>query len=203
MPADGGFLAERRRIVFAIVPSMLGGCMAGPKPSAQTTPSPRRSLPRSRRAQASFDDFLPYLITRLAYDLNLDLIDKLRPRDINLARWRILAVLAMGDGLTVNEIIERSMMQQSALSRVLMKMEAEHYLRREPRRDDARYVQVFLTDKGRRLFQSLDPVVRRRQERLLAGFSADEVEAAFPSRRNAGRSVASAATVASMSSSLL
>ena len=131
------------------------------------------------RAEASFDNFLPYLITRLAYDLNLDLIEKLRREDINLARWRILAVLAMGDGLTVSEIIERAMMQQSALSRVLMKMEEEQYLRRAPRPDDARYVQVFLTDKGRKLFKTLDPVVRRRQERLLAGFTPAETEAAF------------------------
>ena len=120
---------------------------------------------------ARFDNFLPYLITRLAYQLNSDLVDKLRREDINLARWRILAVLAMGDGITIGEIIDRAMMQQSALSRVLMKMEAEHYVSRVPRADDARYVEVFLTDKGRALFKALDPVVRRRQERLLNGFS--------------------------------
>ena len=49
---------------------------------------------------AMFDDFLPYLVTRLAHLLNSDLIEKLRREGINLARWRILAVLAMGDGVT-------------------------------------------------------------------------------------------------------
>jgi DNA-binding MarR family transcriptional regulator len=134
---------------------------------------------RAAQADALFDNFLPYLITRLAYQLNVDLVDKLRREEINLARWRILAVLAMGDGVTIGEIIDRAMMQQSALSRVLMKMEAEHYVKRIPRSDDARYVEVFLTDKGRALFETLDPVVRRRQERLLGGFSREEVEAAF------------------------
>jgi len=85
----------------------------------------------------------------------------------------------MGDGITISEIIDRAMMQQSALSRVLMKMEAEDYVTRASRRDDSRYVEVFLTDKGRALFQALDPVVRRRQERLLDGFSPEEAEAAF------------------------
>jgi MarR family transcriptional regulator, organic hydroperoxide resistance regulator len=131
------------------------------------------------RADAIFDNFLPYLITRLAYQLNVDLVDKLRREEINLARWRILAVLAMGDGITIGEIIDRAMMQQSALSRVLMKMEDEHFVKRVPRSNDARYVEVFLTDKGRALFKALDPVVRRRQERLLDGFSPEEVEAAF------------------------
>ncbi len=126
-----------------------------------------------------YDNFLPYLITQLSHHLNTDLIEKLRRDGINIARWRILAVLAMGDGITINEIADRAMMQQSALSRVLMKMEDEQYVARIPRRNDTRYVEVFLTDKGRDLFQSLDPVVRRRQDRLLDGFSPAEAEAAF------------------------
>jgi len=145
-------------------------------------PSRPKSATKAKTASSSdtlFDNFLPYLITRLTYQLNSDLVDKLRREDINLARWRILAVLAMGDGITISEIIDRAMMQQSALSRVLMKMEAEHYVTRVPRTDDARYVEVFLTDKGRALFKALDPVVRRRQERLLNGFSPAEVETAF------------------------
>jgi DNA-binding MarR family transcriptional regulator len=126
-----------------------------------------------------FDDFLPHLIARLAYQLNNDLVEKLRREGINVTRWRILAVLAMGDGITINEIIDRAMMQQSALSRALMSMEKEDYVRRVLRRDDARYVEVFLTDKGRGLFNSLNIVVRHRQRRLLKGLSPQEITAAF------------------------
>lgn len=126
-----------------------------------------------------FDDFLPYLITRLAYELNEDLIEKLRREGITVTRWRILAVLAMGDGICINEIIDRAMMQQSALSRALMNMETEGYVRRVPRRDDARYVEIFLTDQGRALFNTLNVVVRRRQKRLLQGFPPRERAAAF------------------------
>jgi DNA-binding MarR family transcriptional regulator len=151
--------------------------MAPAKPREAPARSRRRS--RAKAGEALFDNFLPYLLTRLAYQLNTDLVQKLRGEDINLARWRVLAVLAMGDGLTITEIIDRAMMQQSALSRVLMKMEEEGLVVRTPRSDDARYVEVFLEDKGRALFKVLDPVVRRRQERLLAGFSPEEAEAAF------------------------
>jgi DNA-binding MarR family transcriptional regulator len=139
--------------------------------------------------QSLFDDFLPYLITRLAYDLNGDLVEKLRREGINLTRWRILAVLAMGDGITINEIIDRAMMQQSALSRALMSMEKEGYVRRVLRRDDARYVQVFLTDKGRALFNSLDVVVRRRQQRLVKGLSPQELSTAFTLIRRMSRNM--------------
>lgn len=150
------------------------------KSAPQVTEEPGARTPdRGATDNGLFEDFLPHLIARLAYQLNADLIQKLRLEGINLARWRILAVLAMGDGITISEIIDRAMMQQSALSRVLMTMEAEEYVRRVPRRDDGRYVGVFLTDKGRALFNSLETVVRRRQNRLLKGFSPQETEAAF------------------------
>jgi MarR family transcriptional regulator, organic hydroperoxide resistance regulator len=129
--------------------------------------------------RALFDDFLPHLIARLAFQLNVDLIEKLRSEGINIARWRILAVLSMGDGVAIGEIIDRAMMQQSALSRVLMTMEQEEYVRRVPRPDDGRFVEIFLTERGRALFDSLDKVVRQRQNRLLRGFLPAETEAVF------------------------
>jgi DNA-binding MarR family transcriptional regulator len=143
----------------------------------------------ARATESLFDDFLPHLIARLAYQLNGDLVEKLRREGINVTRWRILAVLAMGDGITINEIIDRAMMQQSALSRALMSMEKEEYVRRVLRRDDARYVQVFLTDKGRTLFNSLNIVVRRRQKRLLKGFTPQEAAAAFALIRRLSRNM--------------
>jgi MarR family transcriptional regulator, organic hydroperoxide resistance regulator len=147
--------------------------------------------PLKPREQAPFHDFLPYLIARLAHQLNGDLVEKLRREGINVTRWRILAVLAMGDGITINEIVERAMMQQSALSRVLMNMEKEESIRRELRRDDARYVEVYLTARGRALFTSLNLVVRRRQKRLLTGFSREEVAAAFTLVRRLSRNMTS------------
>ena len=144
-----------------------------------------------RSPEQLFDDFMPHLIARLAYQLNTDLVKKLRREGINVTRWRILAVLAMGDGITINEIIDRAMMQQSALSRALMNMEKEDYVRRELRREDARYVEVFLTDKGRALFNSLNVVVRRRQKRLLKGFSPPEIAEAFAVLRRMSRNITS------------
>src|ERR1700720_2949783 len=101
-------------------------------------PAESLSAPQKSADRALFDDFLPHLIAKLAYQLNADLIEKLRREGINVTRWRILAVLAMGDGITINEIIDRAMVQQSALSRALMRMEEENFVRRVPRPGDAR-----------------------------------------------------------------
>jgi len=163
--------------------------MGSVKRTTASTDARPKTVKSSSRASSSgltpapgespFENFLPHLIARLAYHLNNDLVEKLRHEGINATRWRILAVLAMGDGITVNEIIDRAMMQQSALSRALMTMEEEQYVRRIPRRDDARYVEVFLTEKGRKLFDSLNVVVSRRQKQLLKGFTPAETEQAF------------------------
>jgi DNA-binding MarR family transcriptional regulator len=150
----------------------------------------RQIGPRSRKAAAGlFDDFLPHLVARLAYQLNSDLVEKLRSEGINVTRWRILAVLAMGEGITINEIIDRAMMQQSALSRALASMVREGYVRRVVRRDDARCAGIYLTDKGRALFDSLNVVVRRREKHLLAGMSPREVRAAFAVIRRLSRNM--------------
>ena len=152
--------------------------------------APRTKVPRTTApGRPMFDNFLPHLIARLAYELNADLIEKLKQEGINITRWRILAVLAMSDGITITEIIDRAMMQQSALSRALMNMVREGYVRRARHRRDARCAEVYLTDKGRALFDSLDVVVRRRERRLLAGFSPREQAAAFTLIRRLGRNM--------------
>jgi MarR family transcriptional regulator, organic hydroperoxide resistance regulator len=154
------------------------------KPATGGSKAPAKSA-----GQPLFDDFLPHLITRLAYQLNNDLVDKLRREGINVTRWRILAVLSMGDGITIKEIIDRAMVQQSALSRALMRMEKENFVRRVARPDDARCVEVYLTEKGRALFNSLNIVVRRREQRLLEGLSASQAAAAFTLIRRLSRNM--------------
>jgi MarR family transcriptional regulator, organic hydroperoxide resistance regulator len=160
-------------------------------PRKRKTSATASSRPTKPADRPLFDDFLPHLIARLAYQLNGDLIEKLRREGINITRWRILAVLSMGDGITIKEIIDRAMVQQSALSRALMRMEKENFVRRVPRPDDARCVEVYLTDKGRALFNTLNIVVRRREQRLLQGFSAAQIAAAFALIRRLSRNMRS------------
>jgi DNA-binding MarR family transcriptional regulator len=151
----------------------------------------RGALPRTEppTGHTLFEDFLPHLIAWLAYKLDVDLHEKLRRRRINVTRWRVLAVLAMADGITINELVERAMTKQSALSRVLKKMESEGLVRRVPRSDDARYVEVFLCPLGRKLFDELNVVVSARQERLLEGFSRQETTDALALMRRLTRNL--------------
>jgi DNA-binding MarR family transcriptional regulator len=50
---------------------------------------------------------------------------------------------------------------------------------------------VYLTDKGRALFNSLNIVVRRREQRLLEGFSPSGIDSAFNLIRRLSRNMRS------------
>ena len=187
--------SRKKKSKTKVAPQVVAAPGVGQAPAQSATVAPTRAaapkLPADKGTTDNglFEGFLPHLIARLAYQLNADLIEKLRLEGINIARWRILAVLAMGDGITISEIIDRAMMQQSALSRALMNMEKEDYVRRVLRRDDARYAEGFLTAPGRALFNSLNIVVRRRQRRLLKGFSPQELTLAFAMIRRMSRNM--------------
>lgn len=126
-----------------------------------------------------FDDFLPYLLARIANKLNIDLLEDLRRHKINLARWRVLAVLFVKDGQNIGEMSTAAMIEQSALSRTVMRMEEEGLVKRKLLKSDNRYVQVFLTKAGRDLFNRLYPVVHVRHDRCIKGMTDAEVATLF------------------------
>jgi DNA-binding MarR family transcriptional regulator len=123
----------------------------------------------------TFKQFLPYLVLRLSNKLNLDLMADLRRHKINLARWRVLAVLNIRDGQNIGEMSDAAMMEQSALSRTIMRMEEEGFVKRKLLKSDNRYVQVFLTKAGKELFGKLYPIVLRRHDRCVKGMTEAEV----------------------------
>ena len=127
----------------------------------------------------AFKGFLPYLLLRISNKLNLDLMDDLRRHKINIARWRVLAVLNVDDGQNIGEISTAAMMEQSALSRTIMRMEEEGLVKRKLMKSDNRYVQVFLTKAGKSLFNELYPIVRRRHDLSIEGMSETEVAQLF------------------------
>jgi len=118
-----------------------------------------------------FDNFLPYIFYRISNRFNLDLLEDLRPLKINVARWRVLAILAEKGGCNIGELSIYTMMEQSAVSRVVDSMEKEGLARRQPDKEDNRIVQVFLTPAGREAYLRIFPKAVSRQTKMLRGIS--------------------------------
>lgn len=117
------------------------------------------------------DDFIPYVMYRITNCLNMDLQDSLRPLKINVSRWRVLCALNARDGRTMSDLCAFTMMEQSAVSRVIDTMEKEKLVTRRLQETDNRYVLVYLTDRGREMFRAAYLRAFSREDRALKGIS--------------------------------
>ena len=122
------------------------------------------------------NDFLPYLLNRIATRLNHDLLEDLRPLRITVSRWRVLAVLMARNGRSIGELAVYTVTKQSALSRVVDQMERDGLVARRPGKADSRVVEVYLTAAGRKLFEVILPKALKHFGRALDGFSREDAK---------------------------
>lgn len=101
--------------------------------------------------------FAPYLMNRIMGRYNATVREALKARDLTTPQMRVLAVLAVTDGLTVNELAVYSVIEQSTMSRTLDAMVGNGWVRRESHATDNRVRRVFMTPDGRALFDEMWP----------------------------------------------
>jgi len=116
-------------------------------------------------ASIALERFIPYLLFRVSRQLNAYLREEMRGVGVTIHRWRILAVLAAGDGRSLSELAAVTVMEQSVASRVVDQMRRDGLVRREPGASDRRIGSIHLTPRGRRLFGRIFPVALGHQKR--------------------------------------
>lgn len=120
--------------------------------------------------------FVPYLIFRITNQLNRALRKRLKRSGINIARWRVLAVLKDNGRMNVSQIVERTIIEQPTVSRIVDQLEREGLATRETCDQDSRFVQVMLTPAGEKAFSEIFPTATKHQEQALQGFSQKEIK---------------------------
>jgi DNA-binding MarR family transcriptional regulator len=120
--------------------------------------------------------FVPYLIYRITGHLNRNLRKNLRRSGINLARWRVLAVLNDHGRLNISQIVEHTLLEQPTVSRVVDQLQREGLAVRETGDQDSRFVQVILTTAGEKAFKEVYPIAVAHQQQALRGFKQHEVK---------------------------
>lgn len=91
-----------------------------------------------------------------------------------VSRWRTLSILAENDGITISNLSNNALIERTALSRLLVSMEDEGLLTRVPEPDDRRVIRVYITAKGRDMFDRMLVVRRAVFERATNGTSQEE-----------------------------
>jgi DNA-binding MarR family transcriptional regulator len=120
--------------------------------------------------------FVPYLIFRITGRLNRNLRKNLRRSGINLARWRVLAVLNDHGQLNISQIVEHTLLEQPTVSRVVDQLQREGLALRQTAERDSRFVQVRLTAAGEKAFKEVYPIAIAHQQQALKGFKQHEIK---------------------------
>jgi len=94
--------------------------------------------------------------------------------EINPAQGRILFALWQGDGISGQELSERTSLQKTTMSSMLSRLEESGHIRRVPSLRDRREMLIELTDKNRQLRNQYVLVSREMSDLFYAGLSQAE-----------------------------
>ena len=133
-------------------------------------------MPIAGQGDKWLQTFVPYHLYRISNQLNQRLHTRLRKSGVNMARWRVLAVLRAYGKLNLGRIVELTVMEQPSISRIVTQLEREGLAQRNVSTEDSRVVYVSLTAAGEKAFKEIYPTAQRHQERALSGFSRKEIE---------------------------
>ena len=125
----------------------------------------------------NLDDSIPYMMNRVAGRLNRSLEDDLLKLGITFQHWRVLAVLARGDGISIADLSAYAVVPHSTLSRLLTRLEGDKLVERSAETPDGRTARVLITPRGRKLYERILPLATGWRDEALVGFSAGEKEA--------------------------
>jgi DNA-binding MarR family transcriptional regulator len=127
----------------------------------------------SSRAR-QLEDLLPYLMNRLLARLNQNLAERLRREGYTFQDWRILAVLASSDGMTISALAEAAVIPQPTVSRHAARLVHSGLIRRGRGQDDNRLVEATITRRGRAAFDAMLPLAIAEYRAVAAGLPASE-----------------------------
>jgi DNA-binding MarR family transcriptional regulator len=147
------------------------------RPATRAVPAadPADSAARERAPDYSaVNDHPVHYFAAIARHNQLNLAHVLRPLELSVPQWRVLSALATRDGQTVGQIAEFTVLDRSALGRLLEQMEADGLVERTSAPDDRRAVLIRLSPAGRKRRAAALPMVVKHYRRLLHGVSAAE-----------------------------
>ncbi len=130
-----------------------------------------------RLGPGRLDSYLFYWIGHIDNLYKRAILEALRPLRINPAWWRTLAVLIEKGPVTTGDLARITVIERTALTRVVDQMVKRGFVRRVPRSGDRRIVEIHLAPEGRALYERILPEARAVYARATSGLSPRQVRA--------------------------
>tara|TARA_B100001939_G_scaffold301173_1_gene277576 strand:- start:467 stop:988 length:522 start_codon:yes stop_codon:yes gene_type:complete len=134
----------------------------------------RAGPPPHHEADRFIDNYLLYLLARVSFLVSNDFHTQIKKQKVSVPTWRVLATLRDRDQLTIGELCDYVMMQQSTLTKVIDRMTEDGLVDRRFSEEDRRKVFVAITAKGRALVEDLIPRALAHEKRVLREYSKKE-----------------------------
>lgn len=121
--------------------------------------------------------FLPYLLNRAGLRVGIMFSRDIEPFDITLPMWRVMVELRHNGDHRLGELSERTAIDMSTLSRLLVAMQRRNLIVRRRSGVDARALSLTLTARGLALTDTIVPHAVHYEVAAVAGMTAHEIAA--------------------------
>jgi DNA-binding MarR family transcriptional regulator len=96
-------------------------------------------------------------------------VESLTPRQL-----AVLMTVAQNEGLSQTEIVDRTGIDRSTLADIVRRLQKKGLLQRRRTKEDARAYAVKLTEEGRRVLGTAEPLAKRVDDRILCTLPAKQ-----------------------------
>ncbi|MGG4492975.1 MarR family winged helix-turn-helix transcriptional regulator [Brevibacillus reuszeri] len=121
------------------------------------------------------NEYIGVIVKRTDLKLNNYYQKVVKPYNITIDQWMVLVVLWEEEGLSQNELAERTYKDKTNIARMLFTMEEKGLIHRVTDPNDRRSLHVYLTEKGRLLKDELLPPSIEAYQKTIAGLTEEEV----------------------------
>ncbi len=111
----------------------------------------------SDEARYDLENSIGYLLNRAAHLIAARFSDDLKPHEVSLQAWRIMAALSALSDQSMSELADHTGAELSYLSRAVAALEERGLVERTPSQLDKRTIHLSLTDVGTALVRKLAP----------------------------------------------
>ncbi len=122
------------------------------------------------------EECVNYLLTTAQHSVFLKMTEKLSVFDLTPVQYAVLYCLWENDKKSPKEIAERLKLENSTISGILERMEKKDLIKRMISKEDRRFIQIMLTEKGAALEEDVLAAVDKVNEEVMSVFSKEECE---------------------------
>jgi MarR family transcriptional regulator, temperature-dependent positive regulator of motility len=101
---------------------------------------------------------------------------EMKDGDLTPRQLAVLLTVANNEGLSQTGLVDRTGIDRSTLADIVRRMQRKGLLQRRRTKEDARAYAVKLTDEGRRVLRTAEPLSKRVDDRILEALPAKQRE---------------------------